>query len=531
MKLVGIRFLGIESHDMSHKENMNHNESRPMVNASKTGVAVLEAFSRYRPLLPFIFGLALARAGIIIGNFQSYRSTTSEMADLSLMLSLAVIAIILCILIITRVSFNDVFVRRAMYLFIVCDIAIMIVYSLNWLSGEGLEWLFWTLEITNALVTFGMGFYWLRRARGSSPTTAVILIFAAILISEIIIYLGYLVSLPISYLMAAACALLQIPCMTWSNKSPEPAQIGSTMAKTDYFGFAKTMISSRSFIFTTTAGIAIFSIVTGLLRSYPGGEGIFFSPDSRLICALLTILLCISTLTVALWEDRHLMTVGIWIVMQVLACLAVLSYAFFPNDLDIGAIFATTLTAMMTIFIAYVIVAFSSYGSRDSYFYALCGWFVWLFCRGLSRIILDAATLNSANTTAIIAVVMTVLVFSIQVVFIQFIDILNKGKDAESKSRQSIITSFLGLEAESNHTSARFASMKHNAEELGKQFLLSEREIEVVTYYALGYTQRHVADELYISPSTAHSHIKRIYAKTNLHSREEILEYMKRYGT
>jgi len=38
-----------------------------------------------------------------------------------------------------------------------------------------------------------------------------------------------------------------------------------------------------------------------------------------------------------------------------------------------------------------------------------------------------------------------------------------------------------------------------------------------------------VAEELSISPGTAHAHIKRIYAKTGLHSRQEILDYMEKY--
>ena len=55
------------------------------------------------------------------------------------------------------------------------------------------------------------------------------------------------------------------------------------------------------------------------------------------------------------------------------------------------------------------------------------------------------------------------------------------------------------------------------------------REVEVLSLYALGWTQKRVAEELFISPGTAHAHIKRIYAKTGLHSRQEILDYMEKY--
>jgi len=65
--------------------------------------------------------------------------------------------------------------------------------------------------------------------------------------------------------------------------------------------------------------------------------------------------------------------------------------------------------------------------------------------------------------------------------------------------------------------------------QIGRQFLLTEREVEVLTLYARGYTQNRIAQELYIAPGTAHSHIKRIYQKTNMHSRQDILDYMEEY--
>lgn len=71
--------------------------------------------------------------------------------------------------------------------------------------------------------------------------------------------------------------------------------------------------------------------------------------------------------------------------------------------------------------------------------------------------------------------------------------------------------------------------MQNNTRQLQEQFMLSDRETEVLTLYALGLTQRKIADELCISPGTAHTHIKRIYAKTDLHSRQEILDYIAQY--
>ena len=59
--------------------------------------------------------------------------------------------------------------------------------------------------------------------------------------------------------------------------------------------------------------------------------------------------------------------------------------------------------------------------------------------------------------------------------------------------------------------------------------MLDYEEYQGVVKRVLDEAQKRVAEELYISPSTAHAHIKRIYAKTGLHSRQEILDFMDQY--
>ena len=42
--------------------------------------------------------------------------------------------------------------------------------------------------------------------------------------------------------------------------------------------------------------------------------------------------------------------------------------------------------------------------------------------------------------------------------------------------------------------------------------------------------QAKIAEELRIAPGTAHTHVKRIYSKTDLHSRQAILDYIEQYA-
>jgi DNA-binding CsgD family transcriptional regulator len=51
---------------------------------------------------------------------------------------------------------------------------------------------------------------------------------------------------------------------------------------------------------------------------------------------------------------------------------------------------------------------------------------------------------------------------------------------------------------------------------------LTPRQKEVVLLICEGYTNKQIADKLYISIATVKTHIRRIFAKFNLHSKAEL---------
>ena len=115
-----------------------------------------------------------------------------------------------------------------------------------------------------------------------------------------------------------------------------------------------------------------------------------------------------------------------------------------------------------------------------------------------------------SNDMLMSAAMGTMVVLSTQVVFVQFLNITrrNAEEQEEQSARRQSMLKIMGLDEHESLADMRQASMKHNAEEMGKQFLLSDREIEVMALYALGYTQKRVAEELFITQGTAHAHIK-----------------------
>ena len=68
------------------------------------------------------------------------------------------------------------------------------------------------------------------------------------------------------------------------------------------------------------------------------------------------------------------------------------------------------------------------------------------------------------------------------------------------------------------------ASLQRLCAILGIDFGLSAREVDVLELLVLGKDAKAIADELFISFNTVRSHIRRIYGKLDVHSRQELLD-------
>jgi two-component system response regulator NreC len=67
-------------------------------------------------------------------------------------------------------------------------------------------------------------------------------------------------------------------------------------------------------------------------------------------------------------------------------------------------------------------------------------------------------------------------------------------------------------------------------EEGQKGDILTDRERQILTLIAKGYTNREIADQLVISPSTVYSHRTNVMHKLNLGTRHELVRYARERG-
>ena len=581
-----------------------------------TGMKLL---SLYIPLIPSILGLCFARAGLIVAGYGSYTHTDEGIfTDGSMLVALSFMAVILLVIGTRKIRLKKRTTNRIMRTCVALEALCVLLLPLAHIAGAFWPNVhFWLCAAVTFFASFAI-FYWLRRARGCGSTTAVLYVFSALAISEVEIYVCSLIG-TYGFYVAAALSLLQFPCMLSARKNKLANDIESFTPNDDFFGFATTLLSSKRFLTATATSIGVLSIVDGFLRGYPDGTPIAFQPATRVAYGLLTIAICVIVISLMMHKRKSVMTVGMFILLELFACAALVLYAAFPDMPDIGAVFTTTLNALLVAFTWYIIIAFMSFGKRDPYYYALAGWIVWLGCRAISRVLLISSTVLTSNDILTNAVMGASVVISTQVALGQFLSVsqaeaderdegyvhqleqlkkqlndahanvetmayLNvndpayagratcaaadgngsapgsnaqqtldalrcagvapkgagevaaptdeqdgEGDDGGRPVRGARLARLMGLDEGESITDIRKATMRQNAKQMGKQFLLSDREIEVLALYAMGWTQKRVAEELYISPSTAHAHIKRIYAKTGLHSRQEILDFMDQY--
>ena len=71
-------------------------------------------------------------------------------------------------------------------------------------------------------------------------------------------------------------------------------------------------------------------------------------------------------------------------------------------------------------------------------------------------------------------------------------------------------------------TPEEFVSVDTRCEKLGQEAGLSARELEVFKLLAKGRSRAFIAEELFLSENTVRGHTSRIYAKLNVHNKDEL---------
>ena len=310
-----------------------------------------QALPPIRSLAPPIAGLALARIGFTAGSYGSYASTDEGLfTDGATLLMLTAMALALAALMLTRQMLAEPTVRRGSAALMVAEALLLGIEAVMEATGalEGSTYL--ALSAAIALAGSGSMFFWLRLAKGMPSAVAVTLVFGALAMSELVLWGFTLMPYPAALVMAALGCLGQLPCMKAAQAravEAKQAEEASAAARPTYFGMSPKRMQDGPFLVATALGIGLMGIVAGLLRGYPDGLPIAFTPETRAAYALLTIVASVALVALARRGSRFTMTITIWVMVQLIACGALVAYALFPDAWEQGAVLAASLNALM----------------------------------------------------------------------------------------------------------------------------------------------------------------------------------------
>lgn len=377
---------------------------------------------------------------------------------------------------------------------------------------------------------------WLGKARDLPVAAITIYVFQAIAISGVLFFGVEFMSPEHGAIAISILILAQFPAGVLSGRLSAE---GEPCSDRQHSLFENSLSKPR---FLTTFAIGLFALilVTGFLCGFPDDLHRPLGIAGNVALLALTLLICIGIILSILRYREGTVTVGVWIVLELLAAFSLVLYSASHADYTAGAVVSITMNFILMGTMWCFTIMLMAAGPRDSLYYGCVAWVIWFSAHDLGRFMLLALPVggNSHFTGSLISLLLLV---STQIILVKLLGLKPLPDDGAADADEEtpadapaeadaghphVFERFLGLDDETQGSSPVDASIRDQARDMGRQFLLSERETEVLALYVMGHTQRRVAEELFISPTTAHTHITRIYSKTDLHSRQELLDFM-----
>lgn len=537
-------------------QTSQHDRPSPLANARERRVLVAP-----------VCGIALAATVANVSVRMAHRTTgVSEFDGIPTILAAAVFALLF--LSTLRVSrFTKRSISTGTFLSIhLAGLSSLVLAFIAAMGTSIPQVAFIALEACVLVGSTFLEFYWLRKLRGTSAQAVTVVVFCSLALSEFLTYALSFSSVLVWRIAAVILTFSQFAAIRVSRSMDAPSDSFPAVSES-YFGTDEHHFSNRSFLVVAAMGIWFISVPMGMGRGFSGGDALYMSTVPRFMVLLFVLFVSALWVRHALASRMRKLTTSIWVVMETLLALGAIFFAVWPNTTGIGMAFVLSASLVLQAFVWYLTIAFISFGWRDPFYYATAAWIA-MNLLTVAGMVLDGliTRIMPDNAPVIISIMSFFVLVSAQVVFTKLLSSPSEGderqaaaeaaeaaraenndtpkQDTEEAERKPLHLTqddvrripFMGVMALSPQAEVPMASQKPDVHiatsvlEIGQQFGLTGREIEVLTLYALGHTQARVSEELQLSQNTVHTHIKRIYEKTDLHSRQEILDYIAEYG-
>ena len=516
------------------------------VSSTEHSLGVSRIVATFLPLFSLSFcGLIVVRIWIQCNLYDRYTSTDSGI--ITIVSNLARVAlIVLLVILVARRGFPEKQQRALGYASACAMTAASVLFLINVESPN-------QTVLIAACVCAGCGIVW-----GGGMWMCVYIRLPA---EEALIYaflslgassaLGFFLGLlpaTITYLIAMVMPALSLVMVQKSLRVLDEREAAGDCAKG-----ADTIYDQepKATFARLVCGIALFNVALGIARGFPSGESIVLTVPFQAIHQFTVLLMSLGLIWWAVGLRRSIRFSTLWNISVTLIILGVLLLALAD---PVSTLAGATLISISNTF-AVGLLWFSCYdiarhSSIPSYLILGVGWLAHVLPREIGRAGIWILEPHSSEATAITAFVVLLLALamvlllndSIPATRSLFSDFRNRTSD--DSLRTAIVNRFAVQEALSSHaddtaigtagdgvpTAREASAFDDNLASLSKRYYLTERETEVVGLLAQGRSRVGIGEKLFISENTVRTYVKSVYAKLDIHSKQELLDLLESQG-
>jgi DNA-binding CsgD family transcriptional regulator len=483
----------------------------------------------YIALLPFILGMAVSQSALSLVEFEPLHILSPRIVNILVSLGTALVVFLIFISTIVFKRWSRRVMERGMLVAVIILGATALLLDKDILADIPVSPSFHLLLLAVFLTSACLcSLYWVCQLAHTSMLSATLFAFGSIVASQALSMGLGLLPLNIRGSLFALLAVSQLALVVLVRNQAISDIL--PYSSDSFFNFVRINLPSRDFLITMAVGVYCVALPFGMADAFFGSLGFVPTlPFDLLLLALLT--LAFVTWAALSWQGRESSyTTVFWIVVQLLLGLAIVLFAAFPAVLAAGALLASLGSSLIWAFIWFTTIAFINHGWRQPMYYATAGWLALTVPYDLGYLGAEALLDIPLEPFVVLTIMGLFLLVSSQVFFVRlFRTSSSHSLDSSTADEIQPLQSIMALRDEQELSAERRRSLlEEKAAALGKMFTLTERETEILSLFTLGYTQRKVAQELFLSVDTVHTYIKRIYRKTDFHSRNDILDYIQK---
>lgn len=290
-------------------------------------------------------------------------------------------------------------------------------------------------------------------------------------------------------------------------------------------------------------GIAAFSVALGITRGYPDGSTLMIPETLRPLQFVIVIVACVAFYRWSMRPTAQPKAGVLWACYITLLSLSVFLVSSTSNSLLVGSGVALLSSInLLQCLMLWLLACDAAEHSKYPAFVSLAAfWLVHLFFREFGRaliIVFPAYTYEAQMV--LLAAIVCLLAISVALLlagrtptgalfFADYDKSLNRtmpdgpsgaanerGETDSARAPQVVLPAFDALSV-------------YDATWLKDAYGLTQRECEVAALLAVNKSAASIGAQLFLSKETVRSYTKNIYAKTNVHSKEELAQLIKKH--